>query len=201
MSRYLLPILMLFFIVPGHYSDAALSPEAQQVKEKSVVRESEQLEGHSITSITLYEDEIGRYYEVETKVRAEEKCTYKFRIEYSMNLYALLGMVGPKKFSVEMDGEPSCQALVAELPPEDDLKTTIYKFISETYGITVADISRDMSLYRVLEKQQKPTMDFRILVLRQQFEEELGCHIETDRLVTIRTVGQLLTLSNEYCAG
>lgn len=199
MPRYLLLILFLVFVVPGYHAQAAMSAEAQQMKEKRTVLESEELEGHSVTGISRYEDEEGRYYEVDAKISAEEMCTYKFRVDYPVSFYALLGMVGPKKFTVKMDGEHSCQPVGIGPTPSGDLKTTVFEFIAETYEIAMSDISPDMSLYRVLEKQQKPTMDFRILILRQQLEEELECHIATDQFMAIRTVSDLLTLSNEYC--
>jgi hypothetical protein len=194
MLRNLLPVLFLtFLLAQGQHTYAALPPEAQQGKEKDAVRESKELRNRSIESIMMYEENETRYYQVDAG------CIYLFSINYSSNLLGLLGWVGPQKFNVKMEGKPDCQTSALLERPPNGLQTTIFEFISDIYNVPTTTITPQMSLYNIPSDKKKLGMDFRILALRVRLDEITNCHIETDLFMTIRTVGDLLTLANKHC--
>jgi len=195
MLRYLLPALFLFSLMTlEHHALAALPPEAQKEKEKDAIRESKELSGRIIHRMTMYEENGTRYYQVEAD------CIYQFAVEYHRHPLELLGWVGPKKFSVSLQGNPDCQTPIVKKLSRSDLKAIIYGYISDIYHIPKSAIRPNMSLYHIVVKLEEPGMDFRVLALRERLDKQDNCRIETDLFMTIRTVSDLLRRANQHCA-
>lgn len=188
-------LFLVFMLAPVQIAHAAMSPKAQQMSEENTIRKSAELKGKTIRRITMSQVDETRYYKVEAD------CIYQFVVDYPLNLFGrLFGMPGPQEFNVEMDGEPNCEDSVVAQRDHGDLRTTIHAYVSKIYDVPIATlIEPSMSLYRIPTGQEKLAMDFRILALRKRLEDLDNCHIETDVFMTIRTVGDLVSLANKHC--
>lgn len=65
-----------FGVISPEQAHAALSPEAQQNREETVILDTVQFQGNAIHRITMYEIDNGRHYIIEAD------CFYAFVVDY-----------------------------------------------------------------------------------------------------------------------
>lgn len=179
-------------LVPTQHALAALSPEAQQDREKQSVLERDELEGKIVFAIS--QEHIG---DQKTYV-VEAHCTYRFLITYPLNWRVLFGWVGPQQYEVERMGEPVCAPKPNLRTDKQTFNKIILNAVASVYAMPLETITPSTPLYKAPDPT-RITMDMRILMLRGYLDQRVGCQINASTFMEIRTVGELLDATATDC--
>ena len=191
--RYGVFLVCVFVLFSAQNAVAAMSPENQQYAEESKVRESAELQGKTIYSITQYEDGDTTFYKVEAD------CTYTFEVDYSLNWLVLFGWVGAQQFEVDLVDEPECTK-PPTLPMEQaDFRDLIVGSVAVVYAYPASMIDDTTSLFPIPKAPALPRMDFSIFMLREFLKDRIGCDIPHETFMKSRTVGDLVGVSTASC--